>query len=406
MCTAEVPSKPGPCAGAAAHGLVVLVRVVAEDDVVHRPLARREHAEGAVERVGHRLAGLGVPGHDGSRILRRQHGALGNDDVDRLETALVQRNVVVHQGAEDVEHGRAADRRRRVEVGRPLRAGAGEVDGRLALLLVEADLHLDLAALVQRIGELAIRHHVDDAAHLLLRIVLDVAHVGVHHVEAELLDHAVDLADAPVAGGDLRLEIGDVVVRLARGVAAGGQVRAQLVLQEHAGIHQLEVVEEDALLLHGPAVRRRGARRAPADIGVMAAARDEEQDLLPRLVEDRRDDGDVRQVGAAVVGRVHHVDIAGLQGAAVLLQHRAHRLAHRAQVNRDMRRIGDQIAVGVEHRAGEIEPLLDVHRIGGVLQRHAHLLGDRHEEVVEHLQHHRVALGAHREGALQGARHG
>ena len=44
----------------------------------------------------------------------------------------------------------------------------------------------------------------------------------------------------------------------------------------------------------------------------------------------------------------------------------------------------------VEDRAGEVEPLLDVHRIGGVLQRHAHLLGDRHEQVVEDLQHHRI----------------
>ena len=51
-------------------------------------------------------------------------------------------------------------------------------------------------------------------------------------------------------------------------------------------------------------------------------------------------------------------------------------------------------AVRVEHRAGEIQPLLDVDRIGGVLQRHAHLLGDRHEEVVEDLQHHRIGARA------------
>ena len=65
-------------------------------------------------------------------------------------------------------------------------------------------------------------------------------------------------------------------------------------------------------------------------------------------------------------------------------------------MHRHVRRIGDQRAVGGEHRAGEIEPLLDVHRIGGVLQRHAHLLGDRHEQVVEHFQHHRIGLGADR----------
>ena len=66
-----------------------------------------------------------------------------------------------------------------------------------------------------------------------------------------------------------------------------------------------------------------------------------------------------------------------------------------------MRRVGDQPAFGVEERAGEVEPLLDVHGIGGVLERHAHLLGDRHEEIVEHLEHDRVALGAHREGPLE-----
>jgi len=32
--------------------------------------------------------------------------------------------------------------------------------------------------------------------------------------------------------------------------------------------------------------------------------------------------------------------------------------------------------------------------IGGVLQGHAHLLGDRHEEVVEYFQHDRIGPGA------------
>ena len=60
----------------------------------------------------------------------------------------------------------------------------------------------------------------------------------------------------------------------------------------------------------------------------------------------------------------------------------------------------------VEQRAGEVEPLLDVDRIGGVLQRHAHLLGDRHEEVVEHLEHHRVERGADRGLRARAARRG
>ena len=44
--------------------------------------------------------------------------------------------------------------------------------------------------------------------------------------------------------------------------------------------------------------------------------------------------------------------------------------------------------------AGEIQALLDVDRVGGILQPQAHLLGDRHEQVVEHFEHHRIDTGA------------
>jgi hypothetical protein len=72
-----------------------------------------------------------------------------------------------------------------------------------------------------------------------------------------------------------------------------------------------------------------------------------------------------------------------------------------AQVHRHVRRVGDQVALGVEQRAAEVQPLLDVDRVGGVLQLQAHLLGDVHEQVVEHLQQHRVGGGARR--VLHGA---
>ncbi len=65
-------------------------------------------------------------------------------------------------------------------------------------------------------------------------------------------------------------------------------------------------------------------------------------------------------------------------------------------MHRHVRRVGDKASLAVEQGAGEVEPLLDVDRIGGVLQRHAHLLGDRHEEMVEDLEHDRVGLGADR----------
>ena len=63
-------------------------------------------------------------------------------------------------------------------------------------------------------------------------------------------------------------------------------------------------------------------------------------------------------------------------------------------MHRHVRGVGDKRPVAVEHRAREIEPLLDVYRVGGVLQRHAHLLGDRHEQIVEYFEHHRIGAGA------------
>ena len=55
----------------------------------------------------------------------------------------------------------------------------------------------------------------------------------------------------------------------------------------------------------------------------------------------------------------------------------------------------------VEQRAGKIQPLLDIHRVARVLQHHAHLFGDRHEQVVEDLEHHRIDRGADRVAAAQ-----
>jgi len=126
----------------------------------------------------------------------------------------------------------------------------------------------------------------------------------------------------------------------------------------------------------------------------MAAARDPEQDTRAGIVEHRRAHRDVGQMGAAVVGCVDGIDIAGRDHARILANDGLDRAVHGAEMHRHMRRVGDQRAGSVEERAGEVEPFLDVDRIGGVLQRHPHLLGDRHEEIVEDLEHHRIGLGA------------
>ncbi len=391
----------GPGAGAAADRLVVLVTGVAEGDVVHRALACRLHAEGAEQRVGDRLAGLDIAGHHGGRIFRRQHRAFRDDDLDRLQAAFVQRYAVVDQAAEDVQYGRTSDSGGRVVVRRPLIAGAGKIDNGRTILLIEGDFHFYFSAFVHRIGEFAVLHHVDDAADLLFRVVLYVPHVCMHDVEAELIDHLPDFLYAFLAGGDLGLQVGDVMVRIARRIGMVGEMVAEFVLQECALVDEFEIVEQDAFFLDDLAVGGHRARRDAADIGVMAAAGNEEQDILAVVAEDRGDDGDVGQVGAAVIGRIDHEDVARLHLAGVLADDRADALAHRAQMDRDVRRVGHQHAVRIEDRAGEVEPLLDVHGEGRVLQGQPHLLGDRHEQVVEHLEHDGIAFGADRIGPLQ-----
>ena len=82
-------------------------------------------------------------------------------------------------------------------------------------------------------------------------------------------------------------------------------------------IDQLEVVDQHAFLLNmcGEGGGRTGGHAA--DIGVVAAGGHVELDLV--AVEDGCDHSDVRQVGAAIVGRVEHEDVARLHLALVKL---------------------------------------------------------------------------------------
>ena len=58
--------------------------------------------------------------------------------------------------------------------------------------------------------------------------------------------------------------------------------------------------------------------------------------------------------------------------------------------------IGNEIPLGIENRAGEIESFLDVDRVAGVRKSDAHLLGNGHEQIVEDLKQYRIRRGADR----------
>ena len=78
---------------------------------------------------------------------------------------------------------------------------------------------------------------------------------------------------------------------------------------------------------------------------MVSARSDPEQDRFLFIVEDRRADRDVGQVGASIIGGINGVDVAGPDLTAVLADDRFDRAVHRAKVNRHMRRVGDKRAI-------------------------------------------------------------
>ncbi len=271
-------------AAAAANGLVILVALIAEGEVVHRPLRRRLHAERAVERIGDRLRGLDVTGDYRRRIAWVEHRTLRHDDVDRLQTAFIHRDFFVNQRAEHVQYRRARHRAWRIEVVGALPTAAAEIDRRAPRRAVDGNLDADQRAVVHLAGELAFGEPPQQSSHLLLCVILHVAHVGVHHVEPVVRDHVAQLVYALLARRDLRLQVGDVLRHVARRVAAGAEELRDLALAQAALLDQQEVVDQHTLFFDRAAVGRHRARRNAADVGVVAARGDEENDFLPDVL--------------------------------------------------------------------------------------------------------------------------
>ncbi len=398
-----VEARPRP--RAAADGFVILVLGVTEREIVHRALGRRHHAQRAIQGVGDAGRRLHIARHDRGWIVRIEHGARRDQHLERLEAARVEGNLVIDQRAEHVQHGRHADGGRRVEVVVQLRRGAAEVDLGAAAGLVDPHGHLDPCAVVEFHRVAAVVQRADYAPHGFLGVVLHVAHVSLHHVEPEMRHHLAQLVHALLVGRHLGSQVGHVLVRIAgRPGGASQQGPRFRIAQLAAGgaVHQLEVIDQDALLLDAARIGRHRTRRGAADVGMVAARADVEQYPFARLVEHGRDHRHIRQMGAAVVRIVEHVDIARVHAARVGLHHGLDALAHGAQVHRHMGRVGDQVAFGVEDGAAKVQPFLDVDGVGRVLQPQPHLLGDRHEQVVEDLQHDRIGRGA--DGAALGQR--
>ena len=93
---------------------------------------------------------------------------------------------------------------------------------------------------------------------------------------------------------------------------------------------------------------------------------------------------------AARVRGIEYINVTGLYITLVGIDHGPDRFTHGSQVDGYVWRIGDEIAPGVEQSAGKVQAFLDVHGVRGILQGDAHLFGNRHEKVIEYLEHDRI----------------
>ncbi len=210
-----------------------------------------------------------------------------------------------------------------------LRAGAGEIDRGGTRLAIDRDGDADLRPIVHRISETAVLQPIEQAFDRRLGIGLDVPHIGRDHISPILGRDALQLGSAARAGGDLRLEIGDVAIGIAGGPVAARQHGADIGLQEPAAGHHRHAIDQHAFLAHVAAARRHRPRADPADIGMVAARSDIiSRHRIRRIEKDRHHHRHVGQVGAAIIGRVEREGVARTHRRSVALDHRADTVAH------------------------------------------------------------------------------
>ena len=388
-------------------------------DVVHGALAgggnhvREGLREGAEEDVGDALRRLDVAGGDGGGRARVHQAALGGDDGDGSQDALVGGRGLADDAAEDVEGGGERDGERRVDAAPALGGGLGEVEGHGVAadgygdgdgdwLVGEAVVVHDVAE-----GVVAVGQGADGGAGEALGVVEEGGLVLVDDGPAVAVDHLLEAALAGAAGGDLGGKVAAALVGRAGVTAEEGDD----LLVDLAGADELQRRDDEALLEElGRAGE--GAGGHAADVGVVCAVRDEADEGLAaggvcpsicgtgrpfdrlratlrraqgeRIGEDGCDEGDVVEVGAAEVGVVEGDDVAGSEVEA--LEGGGDGGGHGAEVDGDVGGLRDHVALGVKEGAGVVLALLDVGGEAGAAKGDAHLLGDGGEEVLEDLE--------------------
>ena len=244
-----------------------------------------------------------------------------------------------------------------------MRRRAGEIDRCTALVGTDRNFHADGRAVVHLVTECTILQRADHASHAFLGVVLHVLHIRIDHVETEMRHHAAQFLYTFFIGRDLCTQVGDVLVGITRRIFGAGKARTHLGFKHHTVLNQLDVVQQYAFVLHRFRKWRHGSRCNAANVGVMPPRTDIEQNAFIAFIEHRRHHRHIRQMGTTVERIIQHVHIARPDLACVFPHDRLDAFAHRAQMHRHVRSVRDEIAIGIEQSATEIQPFLDIDRV-------------------------------------------
>ena len=407
---------------AAADGFVIHIgpvagNIVAPDDhIVHRPLGRGGNpfrqglAHGRQQHIRNPLGGLHIAAGHAPLGARIHQAARLRNHPHRTQTALVGRRFVPHHAPHHIQAGRHRNRPGRIDAARTLRGRSRKVNGhpvpghrnrhadRHRLLGLPVVVHI-IGDAIHAVGNLRNRppgqpfRIVQQGVHMRLRIVRAVAF---RNFRQPLLPHP--------DGGDLRRQIPLPVVGRA-GVAADERHHF-LIDAARRGQLQRRNNQPFLVQLRGQGHR---PRRHSAHIGMMppvahianqaaavvaaavaaaaAIARRRRAGTRPGGGKaNRRHQGNVGQMRTAQVGVIEDDNIPGAQPLGEGFQRRLHGSGHRPQMHRLVRRLRHHLRRRAKERAGKILPLLHIRRVAGALQRHAHLLRNGDEHILEHFQ--------------------
>ena len=231
----------------------------------------------------------------------------------------------------------------------------------------------------------AIRDALDLPAGQAFRVVQQRVDGGFHRSLAPSLEQGGGALRAGLAGGDLGVQVAAHVVRRpAVGEHERQQVRIALPAGRQPHHRQAQPLREVIMHLHGGA-----ARHAAANVLMVGHGHDIAHQLVSE--EHRRSHREVRQMGAAGVGIVDGVNVAGLGHAFGIGGGKASpQFRQNAQVYGNGYGLSRGPALPVEHRGSGVQGFGNDGGVGAFENDELHLRRHAVQLAAQHLQRDRI----------------